>query len=261
MPAEQLAGFDDAIRNLGSKLDSIVRSSHDPGTIHQLEDAITALKAIVANVASTDAINQLADNVHILSAKVDQIDRNSGGEFFSALEQRIAALTTTLESRDRAGAGDSSHFDNAVRAISDRLDHLQVGNDSSSNFAHVEQRIHHLLERLEVSGPRDGELARVEDGLNSILQRLESSRPAAFAARGDSFESSGTGDAGLADTIKRELSDMRFNQMETDRHTQDSLEVVHSTLGHVVDRLAQIEGDLAAKTRTGTRCAIRSEPG
>ncbi len=243
MPAEQLAGFDDAIRNLGGKLDTIVRSSRDPGTIHQLEDSITALKAIVANVASTDAINQLAENVHRLSAKVDQIDRSSGKEFFSALEQRIAALTTTLESRDRAGSGDSSYFDNAVRAISDRLDHLQVGNDSSSNFAHVEQRVHHLLERLELAEPRDGELARVEDGLNAILQRLESSRPPSFSGRGDVSESSVPSD-GLADTIKRELSDMRFTQMETDRHTQDSLEVVHSTLGHVVDRLAQIEGDL-----------------
>jgi localization factor PodJL len=40
------------------------------------------------------------------------------------------------------------------------------------------------------------------------------------------------------------LSDIRFHQAETDRQTQGSLEAVHNTLGHVVDRLAIIEGDL-----------------
>ena len=38
--------------------------------------------------------------------------------------------------------------------------------------------------------------------------------------------------------VKRELSDIRFSQTETDRRTQDSLETVHDTLGHVVDRLS-----------------------
>src|SRR5207248_11761528 len=51
-------------------------------------------------------------------------------------------------------------------------------------------------------------------------------------------------DSGIVDMVKRELSDIRFSQSETDRRTQDSLETVHSTLGHVVDRLSMIDGDL-----------------
>ncbi|MCK7474699.1 MAG: hypothetical protein MZV49_16600 [Rhodopseudomonas palustris] len=51
-PAEQLTGFDEAIRNLGGKIDMIVRSSDDPGTLQQLETAIAALRAIAANAAS-----------------------------------------------------------------------------------------------------------------------------------------------------------------------------------------------------------------
>ena len=58
-------------------------------------------------------------------------------------------------------------------------------------------------------------------------------------------------DPGIVDLVKRELSDIRFSQSETDRHTQDLLETVNSTLGHVVDRLSTIEGDL----RT-----VRTEP-
>ena len=44
-PAEQLAGYDEAIRNLGAKLDLILRTNDDPSTIHQLEGAIAALRA------------------------------------------------------------------------------------------------------------------------------------------------------------------------------------------------------------------------
>ncbi len=63
-------------------------------------------------------------------------------------------------------------------------------------------------------------------------------------------------DSGLIDIVKRELSDIRFSQSETDRHTQDSLEAVHNTLGHVVDRLAMIEGDL----RTARPAAAAAPP-
>lgn len=246
-PAEQLAGFDDAIRNLGGKIDMIVRNSADPGTVRQLEDAITALKGIVSNVASNQALSELADHVQTLSTKVDQLVRaGNNNDILAALEQRIAVLTTALETRDRPAAGDSTYFDNAVRTISERLDHLQVGNDSASSLGHVEQRVQHLLERMEMSGTRgdNGNLARVEEGLSDVLRHLEQQRVSATASvQGLAAQPM---DGALVDTIKRELTDIRFSQSETNRHTQDSLEAVHNTLGHVVDRLAQIESDLRA---------------
>ena len=250
-PAEQLAGYDDAIRNLSAKLDMIVRSSDDPGTIRQLEDAISALRSIVSNVASTDALTRLSDDVHTLSAKVDQFARSEGrGDSFSVLEQRIAALTSSLESRERPVVSDNSeHVEGALRALMDRLDHMQVGNDSASALAHLEQRVSYLLERLETSSDhRSGNLGRVEEGLQDVLRHLETQH-AHIAALADNSRSLAAPaamqmDSGLVDLIKRELSDMQFRQSETGRQTQDALEVVHNTLGHVVDRLAMIEGDL-----------------
>jgi localization factor PodJL len=238
-PAEQLAGFDEAIRNLGGKIDTIVRSSGDPATLRQLDDAIAALKTIVANIASNEVVAQLAEHIRTLSQKVDQLSQAGHSEMFAALEQRIAALTSTLEQRERPAA-DTGHFDNAVRTISDRLDNLQIGGDAASTFSHVEQRVAHLLERLEASEARPGNLNRVESGLSDIMQMLQQRGPDDTAsARGAPAM-----DPAVVDTIRRELTDMRQSQMATDRHTQDSLEVVHNTLGHVVDRLAQIENDL-----------------
>jgi localization factor PodJL len=252
-PAEQLAGYDEAIRNLSAKLDMIVRSSDDPGTIRQLEDAIAALRSIVSNVASTDALTRLSEDVHTLSSKVDQFARSEGrGDSFAVLEARIAALTSSLESRERPVVSDNSeHIEGALRALMDRLDHMQVGNDSASAFAHLEQRVSYLLERLEASSDhRSGNLGRVEEGLQDVLRHLESQH-AHIAALADNGRTAAVPpampmDSGLVDLIKRELSDMQFRQSETGRQTQDALEVVHNTLGHVVDRLAMIEGDLRA---------------
>jgi localization factor PodJL len=251
-PAEQLAGYDEAIRNLSAKLDLIVRSGDDSGTIHQLEDAIAALRSIVSNVASTDALTRLSEDVHTLSAKVDQLGRSEGnGDSFAILEQRLAALTSSLESRERPVASDNSEqLEGSLRALMDRLDHVQVGNDSASALAHLEQRVSYLLERLEAaSDHRPDNLGRVEQGLQEVLRHLEAQH-ASLAAFADTSRTMARpvmqADGGLVDLIKRELSDMRFGQTETDRRTQDSLEVVHNTLGHVVDRLAMIEGDLRA---------------
>jgi localization factor PodJL len=224
-----------------------VRSSDDPSTIHQLEGAIAALRSIVSNVASNDALARLSDDLRTLSSKVDLLGRSEGnGDSLAVLEQRIAALTSTLESREQPVVRENSEqLESALRTLSDRLDRMPVGNDSASAFAHLEQRVTYLLERLEASSDqRGGNLARVEDGLQDILRHLETQH-ATFASLAESSRSEAQpAGSGLVDIVKRELSDIRFSQSETDRHTQDSLEAVHNTLGHVVDRLAMIEGDL-----------------
>ena len=253
-PAEQLAGYDEAIRNLGAKLDLILRANDDPSTFRQLEGAIAALRSIVSNVASTDALARLTDDVRALSAKVDQLSRSDGyGESFAILEQRIAALTSTLESHQRPAASENTeHLESALRALSDRLDRMPVGNDGASALAHLEQRVSYLLERLEASAEHGtGNLGRVEEGLQDILRHLEAQYAALATLSATNRSAAAPTDSGLVDMVKRDLSDIRFTQLETDRHTQDSLEAVHNTLGHVVDRLAMIEGDLRS---------VRSQP-
>jgi localization factor PodJL len=247
-PAEQLTGYDEAIRNLGAKLDMILRANDDPGTVQQLEGAIHALRGIVSNVASNEALARLSEDVQLLSAKVDQITRSAGNsDSFAILEQRIAALTAALETRERPQPSESTeHLEAAIRALSDRFDRMQVGNDSASTFAHLEQRISYLLERIETaSDPHSGNLNRVEDGLHDILRHLERQQ-ATYAALAESRSAAPALDPEMVDLVKRELSDIRFSQAETNRTTQDSLEAVHNTLGHVVDRLSMIEGDLRA---------------
>jgi localization factor PodJL len=262
-PAEQLAGYDEAIRNLGAKLDLILRANDDPSTVQQLEGAIAALRTIVSNVASNDALARLSDDVHTLSSKVDQLARSgSNNDSFAILEQRIAALTSTLESRERPAANDhSEQIESALRTLSDRLDRIPVGTDSASAFTHLEQRVSYLLERLEASADHPtANLGRVEDGLQEILRHLERQHANLALLAESNRNAAPAPDGGLFDIVKRELSDIRFNQSETDRHTQDSLETVHNTLGHVVDRLAMIEGDLRTVRTAPVAAPLETPP-
>jgi localization factor PodJL len=254
-PAEQLAGYDEAIRNLHAKLDLILRANDDPSTVHQLEGAIAALRSIAANVASNDALARLSDDVHMLSAKVDQLAHSSGhSDALALLDQRIAALTSTIESREQqrpVESNNNEYLENAIRSLSERIDRMPVGNDNASAFAHLEQRVSYLLERVEAATDQRGSasnLDRVEDALQDILRHLETQHTNLAVIADNSRQSFAPPppqmDSGLIDVVRRELSDIRFSQSETDRRTQDALETVHSTLGHVVDRLAMIDGDL-----------------
>ena len=245
-PAEQLAGFDEAIRNLGGKIDMIVRTSGDPGTLQQLEGAIAALRAIVSNVASNEALSRLSDDVQALSSKIDQLARADNSDSFAALEQRMAALMQSLENRERPEpVQPSAQLEGALQALSERLDHLPVGNDGASAFAHLEQRVGVLLQRLEAaSESRGNNFGRVEEGLQDILRHLERQQDTFASALVMASNRNAAPDNAVVDSIKRDISDLRLGQSETDRRTQDSLEAVHNTLGHVVDRLAMIEGDL-----------------
>ncbi|MDQ8730366.1 hypothetical protein [Bradyrhizobium sp. LHD-71] len=237
-PAEQLQGYDSAIQNLSNKIDVLVRANPDSNIVQQLEDAIAALRNIAANVASNDAITHLSDHIRALGEKVDHLAQSGGHDMLAALEQRIALLTAAMEGRPVAPASESSQLESAIHALSERIDRISVGGDSSGAMAHIEQRIAYLLERLESSQvPSQGNLGRIEEGLSDILRQLEHQRV--------SFAPTGDGDTlGIVDTIKRELSDVRHSQSATERRTQDTLEAMHSTLSHVVDRLAMIETDL-----------------
>jgi localization factor PodJL len=241
--AEQLTGYDGAIRNLSDKIDLIVRASPGNG-VEQMQEAIAALRGVASNIASNEAISHLSDHLQALGQKVDRIAATGGGDRLSALEQRLAMLTNAVESWPQAApAADASHLEAAVQALSERIDHLGHA-DGASSMAQIEQRITHLIERLESAPQGTANTGRLEEHLTEILQHLEYQRQAlaglgeSAAAPADQF------DRGIVDSIRRELIEVRDSQAVNDRRTQDTLETVHSTLSHVVDRLAMIEGDL-----------------
>jgi localization factor PodJL len=249
-PAENLVGFDDAVRTLAQKVDLII-AKEDPATLQQLETAIGALRGIVSHVASNDTLTKVAEDVRALAARVDEIANSAAsGHAVSALESRIDTLTNALSASAEAGHAVPRELEKLLSGLIEKLEWVQLTHTDHAALGHLEDRIAQLIKRLDVSDARLGNLAAVERGLADLLVHIDEARARGGAVGATVGAGGGAmgGTAGLAstpqpvavDAIKRDVAEIK----RSDRRTQDSLEAVHGAVEHVVDRLAMIESGM-----------------
>ena len=248
-PAESLVGFNETLHGLSQKIDRVASASQDPEALKQLEGAIVALRGVVSHVASNDALAQLSDEVRVLSAKVDQVTPTA--DAFSMMEQRIAAIADALQESRGVPVGDAAGLETVVRSLADKVDQLHATRADQTAVNYLEDRIMRLVEKLDASDSRLDHLGAIERGLADLLIQMEGQRMSAGRAGIDSAE---------AEALKRDV-----------QRTQDSLETVHGTLGHVVDRLATIEsgirnplprsGNMSAQAALAPMVPSAAEPG
>jgi len=235
-PAENLIGFNDAVNALAHKIDLIV-AQKDPETLQQLERAITTLREMAAHVASDDAIGQLSGQVQMLAEKVDQLATSGGAiDALNNLEHRISALSDALEARAQSGDTVPPMLDSLVHSLSDKIEMIQQSRGDNIAVGHLEDHIVKLVERLDASDSRLSHLEAIERGLADLLVHIEDMR-----ANKDTGGLRADNSPGV-DALKHDIA-----------RTQDALEQVHGTLGHVVDRLVSIERDIRGETRPRPR--------
>jgi localization factor PodJL len=231
-PAENLVGFNEAVAGLAHKIDQIVVQK-DPATLHQLEQAITTLRDMATHVASDDAVSGLAAQVHELAEKVDHMALSaSGNDALNSLEQRITALSDALADRAQSGAAVPPMLESLVKSLSDKIEMIQQSRGGDLAVGHLEDHIVSLVKRLDASDSRLGHLEAIERGLADLLVHIEDMRAnkQSGALRADNSPA--------VDSLKHDIA-----------RTQDALEAVNGTLGHVVDRLVSIEKDMRGESR------------
>lgn len=225
-PAENLDAFREAVHSLAQKIDRLGASAPDVNAFQQLESAVSAMQGIVPHVASNEALAHLAGEVHALGAKVDQVAVAGGGpghgDALETLNQRVAHIAEALESRVQNGGSVPPQLEAVIQGLTDKIERLQQSRGDDAASGNLEGRIAALVEKLDASGARFSQLEAIERGLAELLATMESQRGAGPAAA-----------APQMDGLQRDLV-----------RTQTSLEAVHGTLGHVVDRLAMLESDM-----------------
>jgi localization factor PodJL len=233
-PAESLVGFNEAVHGLAHKIDLIV-AQKDPATLSQLEHAITTLRDMAQHVASNEAVGELASQVHMLSQRVEHLSASGpGGDALNHLEHRIEALSRALAERAQNGGAVPPRLEALVQSLTDKIEQIQQRRGDNVAVDHLEDRIVQLVERLDASDSRLGHLETIERGLADLLVHIEDirSNKQSDALRTDSSPA--------VDALKQDLA-----------RTQNVLEAVNGTLGHVVDRLAMIEKDIRGEKRSG----------
>jgi localization factor PodJL len=253
MPRQAIESIEHEIRSLSRRIDDTRHSGIDGKALAGIEDALGEIRQVLRSLTPAEQLAGYDDAIRNLGTKLDLILRaNDDPSTIQQLEGAIAALRAIVSN---VASNDALvRLSDDLRTLSSKVDQLTrfdgngdsfAKNDNPSAFAHLEQRVTYLLDRLEAStDPRAGNLGRVEDGLQDILRHLETQQATFAALAKNNHGAAGPADSDLFDIVKRELSDIRSSQLNTNRHTQDALEAVHGTLGLVVDRLATIEGDL-----------------
>ena len=229
-PAENLIGFNEAVDGLAHKIDLIV-AQKDPQTLGQLEHAITTLREMAGHVASNDAIARLGAQVQALAEKVDHFGAaGGGGDAINNLEHRISALSDALAQRTQNGGTVPPRLEALVESLSDKIEQIQQSRGDNVAAGHLEDQIVALVQRLDASDSRLGHLEAIERGLADLLVHIEEIRA-----------NKNTG------ALREETSQGVIDLKHDIARTQDALNAVHGTLGHVVDRLAMIEKDVRGR--------------
>jgi localization factor PodJL len=122
-----------------------------------------------------------------------------------------------------------------IKGLVDKIERVQLTRGDHAALGHLEDRIAKLVEKLDASDARLNHLETIERGLAELLIHLEHHRVPNLAPAG--FPPA------EVEELTRDVADLRH----TGKKTQESLELVHGTLGHVVDRLAMIETDMRSK--------------
>ena len=232
-PAENLVGFEDTVKALSQKVDLII-AKEDPAALQQLETAIGTLRGIVSHVASNDTLTKVAEDVRLLGAKVDVVASSAAsGQAVSALESRIDTLASALNASNEAGRAVPGELEKLLSGLIEKLEWVQLTHTDHAALGALEDRIAQLIKRLDASDARFGNLAAVERGIADLLVHIDQIR-------------GGNGVAAAAmprkpvDAIARDVAEIK----RSEQRTQESLEAVHGTVEHVVDRLAMIESGI-----------------
>ena len=249
--SDNLARLDRALQELSRKVDGIAQNRGQPVTLKGIESALASMRTTVSHVASNDALASLSNEVRALAGKLDRATEPGASDTLASLETRITALADALQARNQAGQSVPSALEGVIKGLAEKIERVQLLRAEPNALGQLEDRIVKLVEKLDASDARLNQLEQIERGPAELLTRTEQRRaPNLEGAPSTAAE---------AGTLSRDVADLR----QTERKTQESLEIVHGTLGHVVDRLAMIETDLRggsrAKPAVSKRKAVRAE--
>src|SRR5262249_27774853 len=160
------------------KIDVVAAGRQDPVALEHLEGAIASLRGVVGQVASSEALAELAMEVRRLADKIERSAPVAGSaDLLSTLDQRIGSIADAIEAvRLQNGRSTSPQFDALVQSLNDKLERIQVERsqalpiESASRgeqlaLAGLEDRIARLVEKLDASEGRLGHLEAIERGM------------------------------------------------------------------------------------------------
>lgn len=251
-PAESLAAFREEVRALDRRIEMAGRYGADSDALLQLGRSVAELRDIASQAASSEALGALNAKVERLAERFERVAGAAGfdNEILSTLDRRFETLAADLQALGPSGrAAIPDSLVSVVETLAAKLDRLELSSDSTPTLDAIASQMARLSERLEASPPGTPNLEHMERSFANLLDRLDGLREEAVAAAENAARalvSRAGADGFIVDSLKQDIDSLRETQAQSERRTQDTLEAVHDTLERLVDRLANVEGDLRA---------------
>lgn len=153
--------LENAIRTLSQKIDQISDLGGDPLTLQQLDAAINALRGIVAQVASGDALAAMVKEVRALGEKIEQavgtaalapaVGLAAGDhDLLVALERQIGGIAEAL----KPGQGEAVRpagptIEPLIEQLAQKLDRFDLFSDEPAALGPIKQHIAELGEKID----------------------------------------------------------------------------------------------------------------
>jgi localization factor PodJL len=150
------------------------------------------------------------------------------------LRDDVASIAVLL--LNRASQKRSPELESLIKALIDKIERGELARRAHSPLGRLEELIAKLIKKLDASDVRLDQLEAIEDRLARLHLECQSIPSLARAPA--------SAPTPEMDVLVRDVAELR----QAEKQTRDSLEAVHGTLGHVVDRLAMIETDMRGKS-------------
>jgi localization factor PodJL len=232
------------IHDLADRVDHMARHAPNMASLEALHREIAALRSDITGRHAAD-VDHLEAEIGDLNARLtDFAQWVPEMASFDQLREDVSGLRS--EFAERAPATD--RLEAEIRSLAERLDAASRPGVEAEHVADLEAQVARLAAELDRVMPHGTALAAVEADLGRLRNHLAESRTesadlARRAARDVvSEELAGKGiDAGLIESLRRDLDHVRAAVGETDRKSGQTLQSLHGTLAGIVNRLTQLE--------------------
>jgi localization factor PodJL len=265
-PAPDLSGLESQIRNLTAQIETLRQPVPDfSGALHELRADLSEISNRLLEAMPRRAIEALEAEVRRLAERID-FSRAAGvdPDAIAGMERSLSDVRDAIRSLKPAES--LAGFEQAVRNLSERLDQSAGTYQDPASLQQLESSIV-ALRGIVANVASNDTLAGLSEEIRGLSAKVERVAATSRGLDSDMLQTLEQRIAALPvlGAIERGFADLkaRFDQIPVTSHqpvidptpavdhlkrdlvrTQDSLEAVHSTLGHLVDRLAMIEGGI-----------------